>query len=92
MAKEDPSIKVEVEPCLDDGITPIDIPEDAEIVQILKRTTNYATGVESKRMGAHYSLEDPFFERRGIQVVWLGPGAMPRKGLQPPKNMLGLRM
>jgi acetylornithine deacetylase/succinyl-diaminopimelate desuccinylase-like protein len=83
---EDPSIEVEVEPYLDGEITPIDVPEDAEIVQILKRTTKYATGVESRRRGDPYSLEAPFYERRGIQAVWLGPGVIPKNGFATPQE------
>lgn len=83
---EDPSIEVEVEPYLDDGITPIEVPADAEIVQILKRATKHVLGKEAKPMGYAYSLEAPFFQRAGTQAVWLGPGVIPQNGFATPQE------
>jgi len=71
-----PGFEASVECYLEHGNTTIDTPEDADIVQVLKRTIPAVIGRIPDLIGNVYSTEGPFYERVGIPVAWTAPGML----------------
>lgn len=71
-----PGFEASVECYLEHGNTPIDTPEDAEIVRILQKTIPAVTGRKPNLIGCVYSTEGPFYERAGAPTAWTAPGSL----------------
>lgn len=71
-----PGFEAEVRCYLDHGNTPVDTPDDAEIVGVLSRCIQHVTGRRPQLVGSVYSTEGPFYARLGMPVVWTAPGML----------------
>lgn len=74
--EEYPDFDADVYCYLDHGNTPVETPEDAEIVKVLQRVIKHVRKKEPKLIGNVYSTHAPFYARAGIPTAWTAPGML----------------